>query len=109
MKLLAILKEREDQKEALRLQALAEVRHLEMLLRTRFEFDSLHIVGSLSSGGFGRHSDVDLVIKGLKARDFFKVYALLMRESSFRIDLKPYEDLNGTFQSVVQKEGIKVE
>lgn len=108
MKLLEVFREREEKAEALRIGAKAEAHRLETLLRKRFEFETLFVVGSLASGRFGRHSDIDLVIKGLKTEDFFKAHALLIRESLYSIDLKPYEDLTGTFQSEVEKEGINV-
>jgi len=92
----------------LRREARAEVRRLEALLRKRFEFESLFVVGSLATGKFGRRSDIDLVIKGLKDEDFFKAHALLLRESQYDIDLKPYEDLAESFRSEVKKKGIKV-
>ena len=87
---------------------MTEAHRLGALLRQRFEFETLFVVGSLASGRFSRHSDMDLVIKGMKTEDFFKAYALLIRESLYSIDLKPYEDLTAMFQADIQKEGIKV-
>ncbi len=108
MTLSEIFRERKDKIEMQRSEAKAEVLRLEALLRKGFEFESLFIVGSLVSGRFGRRSDIDLIIKGLKPEDFFKAHALLLRESSFDIDLKPYEDLSEAFQSDVRKKGVKV-
>jgi len=87
---------------------LAEVRRLESLLRKGFEFECLFAVGSLVSGRFTRRSDIDLVVKGMKPEDFFKAHALLLRESPFDIDMKPYEELSQTFQADVRKRGIIV-
>ncbi len=107
MTLLTVLRERQQRHETLRRKAEAEVQRLEALLRKRFEYEKLFVVGSLASGRFTRNSDIDIVIKGLKTEDFFKAYALLIRESSYDIDLKPYEDLSEDFKADVLKGGIR--
>jgi len=45
MKLLEALREREEKAEALRIDAMAEAHRLEALLRKRFEFKTLFVVG----------------------------------------------------------------
>lgn len=77
-------------------------------LRERFEFDSVYLTGSLQTGRFSFHSDIDLVVKGMKTEDYFKAYAFLIKERSFTIDLKPFEDLYDSMRDRVLKEGIKI-
>lgn len=109
MALLTVLKEREQERKDLRKKALREARKLASLLRRRFWFESLYIVGSLLTDAFSFRSDIDMVIKGLKTEDFFKAHAFLLKESSYKIDLKPFEDLPADFQEEVLRRGMKVE
>ena len=85
-----------------------EAKRLVLLLKNRFEFEAVYICGSLLSGKFGPHSDIDMVIKGSKMEDFFKVYALLIKESKYKIDLKPFEDMMEDFKEKVLTEGMKI-
>jgi len=92
----------------LKADALQEVHRLASLLREHYEFKALYICGSIVSGKFGPHSDIDIVIRGLKVRDFFKAYALLIKESKYKIDLKPFEDLTKDFKKKVLTTGGKI-
>lgn len=108
MTLKAVLKEREKKKEVLRLEAIAEVQKLVSLLRKRFQFESIYICGSILTDNFSSHSDIDMVIKGLRVEDFFKAHAFLLKESKYEIDLKPFEDLKEDFKEKILTRGMKV-
>lgn len=108
MTLTSVLKEREKKKKTLRQNAIAEARRLASILRKRFKFESIYIYGSILSDNFRLHSDIDMVIKGLPSNDFFKVYAMLIKESDYKIDLKPFEDLSVEFKEKVSTGGMKV-
>lgn len=102
-----LLKKREKERESLRKDALKEAKRLSKLLREKFEYDALYIIGSVVKGkGFTRHSDIDFVIKGLKKELFLKVLSLLITNSAFDIDLKPYEELDENSRFRVKKEGM---
>ncbi|MBI4687327.1 MAG: hypothetical protein HY756_06055 [Nitrospirae bacterium] len=103
-----MLKEREKERKALRKSALAEAQRLVLLLRERFHFESIYIYGSIITDKFMFHSDIDMVIKGLPVRDFFKAHALLIKESGFSIDLKPFEELSKDFKEKILTEGVKI-
>ncbi len=103
---LDLLKEKEREKELLREKALTEAERLSKLLREKFEFDTLFLIGSvIKEKNFTRHSDIDFVIKGLKKDLFFKALSLLMSKSAFNIDLKPYEELDKDSKFKIEKEG----
>ena len=108
MSLKTILKEREKKKEVLRLEAIADVQRLVSLLRKRFQFESIYICGSILTDNFSSHSDIDMVIKGLRVEDFFKAHAFLLKESKYEIDLKPFEDLKEDFKEKILTRGMKV-
>ena len=108
MSLKTVLKEREKKKEVLRQEAIAEVQKLVSLLRKRFQFESIYICGSILTDNFSSHSDIDMVIKGLRVEDFFKAHAFLLKESKYEIDLKPFEDLKEDFKEKILTRGMKV-
>jgi predicted nucleotidyltransferase len=103
---LALLKQRESQRMDLRKEAFKEAERLSSLLRKKFEYETLYLFGSVVKGrGFRRHSDIDLVIKGLKTDSFFKAFAFLIQNSPFPIDLKPWEELDAESKARVAEEG----
>lgn len=108
MTLITVLKEREKKKKALRLDAINEAYRLAALLKERFRFESLYIYGSILSDHFSRQSDIDMIIKGLNVKDFFKAHAFLIKQSSYTVDLKPFEDLSADFREKVLAGGIKI-
>ena len=99
---------REKKNILLKQEALIEVKRLVSLLRERFDFESLYIFGSLVYGKFGRHSDIDMSVTGMKIEDFFKAYALLIKESKFDVDLKPFEDLTDDLKQKILSKGQRI-
>ncbi|MCX8069212.1 MAG: nucleotidyltransferase domain-containing protein [Thermodesulfovibrionales bacterium] len=105
MSLLSLLKERQA---IYRSKAISESKKIVRLLREKYSFDEVFICGSLLKDNFNRHSDIDIVIKGLSADSFFKAYSLMIINSSFTIDLKPFEDLTDDFKEYVLTKGVKI-
>ena len=108
MGLIEVLKERSQQAEALSQDAFREARRLAKALRERHDFDSLYLCGSLLKGKFSARSDIDLIVKGMDVKDFFKALAYLLSESRYGIDFKPWEDLEEDFKERVLKEGMRL-
>ena len=101
-----LLKKKALERESLRQKALKEAESLSMVLRKEFEYDTLYLTGSVvKKRGFGPNSDIDFVIKGLETERFFKAFALLIKNSEFTIDLKPWEELDRSSKARVEKEG----
>jgi len=90
----------------LRRKALREAERLSALLKEKFEYKTLYLIGSVLKGrGFRLHSDIDLIIRGLKTDSFFKAFAFLIQNSPFPIDLKPWEELDAESKARVAEEG----
>ncbi len=103
---IALFEKKEFQKRKLREAAAKEADRLAVLLKKEFEYEALYLIGSVVKGRrFNFHSDIDLVIKGLNRDLFFKVLALLIKNSAFRIDLKPWEELDCNSKVMVEEEG----
>lgn len=64
---ITLLKKKEFQKKALREAALKEAERLSTLLKEKFEYEALYLIGSVFKGkAFRPHSDIDFVIKGFE-------------------------------------------
>lgn len=109
MSLIAVLQEREKRLKPLREDAIAEAKRLTSLLRKKYNFDAIYIFGSVLTERFRPGSDIDLVIKGINIRDFFRAYAFIIKESNYKIDLKPFEDLPEDFKRWVLVGGNRIE
>jgi predicted nucleotidyltransferase len=103
---LAVYETRRKRVQQLKSEALADARKLAALLRNSYQFDSLYLYGSILSETFRPGSDLDLIIKGICPQDFFKAYALLLKESRLPVDLKPFEDLSDDFKAGILERGM---
>jgi predicted nucleotidyltransferase len=101
-----LLRQRDLRRKNLREAALKEAERLSVLLKAGFDYEALYLVGSVAKGkGFRFQSDIDFVIKGLKKDLFLSALALLIKNSRFEIDLKPWEELSAESKAKVEKEG----
>jgi len=108
MSLMEILQKRTEKTEDRRQEAIAEAKRLAALLRDRFALEAVYLTGSILSDKFRLHSDIDMIVKGLRSEDFFKAHAFLLKASAFDIDLKPFEDLTDDFKDKALSEGMKI-
>jgi predicted nucleotidyltransferase len=69
---------------------------------------SIFLFGSLVTGKIHDHSDIDIGIKGLPPKKFFRVYAFLDKELSNKIDLVDF-DLHKDFYGLLDSLGEVVE
>jgi hypothetical protein len=67
-------------------------------------------VGSLfeSPRPFRKDSDIDLVVKGLSADEFFRISAKVDGMSSFEVNLIPWESANTLMIEIVESGGVKL-
>lgn len=105
---LAFYESRRKRRQQVMAEAITDAKQLAALLRKHFKFESLYLYGSILSDTFKPGSDLDLVIKGMRIEDFFKAYALLLKESRFPVDLKPFEDLTDEFKAGIQERGMLI-
>jgi len=96
----------EERNEEQRMKALQEAKRLSIVLGKQFPYEKAYLFGSvLEKGRFTKHSDIDMVIRGLDDAFFLKAYAFLLGESSFPIDLRPWELLDEKTRKKVEEEG----
>jgi predicted nucleotidyltransferase len=64
------------------------------------------LIGSLAWGGFGEHSDVDVVVRNTSAVEATRLELALTRVVGVPVDLLRFEDLPAAFGARVEHEGI---
>lgn len=63
------------------------------------------IFGSIANGNFNKNSDIDIAIKGLNEKVFYKVASILMFELENEFDLIDLDDKENTFSQMLLKVG----
>lgn len=63
------------------------------------------IFGSIANGRFNENSDIDIAVRGLKQKDFYKVASILMFELENEFDLIDLDDKENRFSQMLLKVG----
>ena len=59
------------------------------------------IFGSIANGKFNENSDIDIAVKGLNEKDFYKVASMLMFELKNEFDLIDLDDKQNRFSQML--------
>lgn len=107
---LATLRARAAKAEALREAAAAEVRErlATCIAPLLADADSAWLIGSLAWGGFGQHSDVDLVLRGCSPRDACRMEVALTSALRVPVEVLRLEELPASFRERIEREGIRL-
>ena len=65
----------------------------------------VYIFGSIVNGKFNNNSDIDIAVKGLEQKDFYKVASILMFELENEFDLIDLDDTENSFSQMLLKVG----
>lgn len=63
------------------------------------------IFGSIANGKFNENSDIDIAVKGLNEKDFYKVASILMFELENEFDLIDLDDKENRFSQMLLRVG----
>ncbi len=63
------------------------------------------IFGSIANGKFNENSDIDIAVKGLDEKDFYRVASILMFELKYEFDLIDLDDKENRFSQMLLKVG----
>ena len=63
------------------------------------------IFGSIANGKFNDHSDIDIAVRGLEPKKFYKVASILMFELENEFDLIDLDDIENSFSQMLLKDG----
>lgn len=64
------------------------------------------IFGSIANGKFNENSDIDIAVKGLNEKDFYKVASILMFELENEFDLIDLDDKQNRFSQMLLRVGV---
>lgn len=64
------------------------------------------LIGSLAWGGFGEHSDIDVVVRGASPSAATRLEIALTRDVRCSTEVLRFEDLPASFRAHVEREGI---
>lgn len=65
----------------------------------------VYIFGSIANGKFNENSDIDIAVKGLSDKKFYKVASILMFELENEFDLIDLDDKENRFSQMLLKVG----
>lgn len=102
-----LLRRAAAQRQAREAQALLVRERLFALLRCELPHGvRAWLIGSLAFGGFGAHSDVDLVIAGADAALALRLELLLTAALAVPVEVLRFEELPASFRERVEREGV---
>jgi len=70
----------------------------------KYGCSEIYIFGSIANGKFDEYSDIDIAVKGLNARVYFKVLAEMERVLFSEVDLIVLDDERDRFAQFILKE-----
>ena len=65
----------------------------------------IFIFGSIANGKFNKNSDIDIAVKGLDEKNFYKVASILLFELDNKFDLIDLDDRNNRFSQMILNTG----
>lgn len=65
----------------------------------------IFIFGSIANGKFNENSDIDIAVKGLNEKDFYRIASILMFELENKFDLIDLDDKQNSFSQMLLKVG----
>jgi predicted nucleotidyltransferase len=90
--------------EKCRIEALEEAERLKDILTKNFSVKKVVLIGSvLEKEKFKKNSDIDIAVLGLPKDKFFSALSMLMRKTSFMVDIKPIEEAEGHFLKIISR------
>ena len=63
------------------------------------------VFGSIANGKFNENSDIDIAVKGINEKDFYRIAGILMFELENEIDLIDLDDKENRFSQMLLKIG----
>ncbi len=67
-----------------------------------------YLVGSLAWGGFGPHSDVDLVVRGVEQKCALHLERIAAEIAAAELDLLDFDELPASFRERAVSEGVRI-
>lgn len=65
----------------------------------------IYIFGSIANGNFNENSDIDIAVKGISSKEFYKVASILLFELENEFDLIDLDDKKNRFSQMLLNVG----
>lgn len=90
-------------------QALNKVSKIAECLYGKYSASRVILFGSLVSGQFREHSDIDILVEGIEEYNYFEVASEIMDIAfPFKIDLLPWSDIESKMRERIEREGVEL-
>jgi predicted nucleotidyltransferase len=76
-----------------------------LFLAKKYKVKKVILFGSLVRGGGNIHSDIDICVRGLRPKEYFKALVEIGSMVEEEVDLKPLEGCQGLLRERIEKEG----
>lgn len=100
--------QQERKRQELSAKALIQAKLLSQMLKETYNCETVYLIGSLARQEFQLDSDIDLVVKGLPDRVYYRALSELSLVSEFPVDLVPFEAANELLKEYVAAEGVEL-
>ncbi|HMF34073.1 MAG TPA: nucleotidyltransferase domain-containing protein [Candidatus Lokiarchaeia archaeon] len=103
--------ERRNQLEERKAELQEWARTCVQVLTEQFHVTAAYLIGSLAGPyPINEHSDIDLVVEGLKDEDYFHALSAIYKKlpRTIEVDLIPYEDVMLNIREEVSLRGVKL-
>ena len=98
--------ERRADREKMRIAAIRQVQKTLHRLETKYQWDEAYLFGSiLHEGRYGRNSDIDIAVLGLKNHDYYEFVGEISDLLNKRVDVVLLEECD--FAHSIKEKGIK--
>ena len=98
----------EDRGRELTERAFMQAKALTKILKDKYQCQVVYLIGSLARREFHEHSDIDLVVGGLREEDYYHALGEISSLSPFPVDLVPLEEANDLIKESIAAEGISM-
>lgn len=88
--------------------ALKDIERIKKYLAEEAKVREIYLFGSILKDNFGKNSDIDIAVGGLRDKEFFPVYAHLDNFTDFPIELVDLDEKDNFFRREIRKRGKKI-
>ena len=105
-----VLEEEKRWEEKRKTEALAKAKAVAKWLKNNYTIEEVYLYGSLAWGGFGKHSDIDILIQGFKDKELYWQMQSGAENVAqpFRLNLLCKEEVPQELWRKVKAKGIKL-
>ncbi len=103
------LKEKETKIKQNHKKALDKAIKIAEILKSKYGVEKVVLFGSIASGKFWEHSDIDIAVYGIDEERYMDIiWEASQLASPFKVDLVPIEKISDKLKRKIENEGMKL-